>query len=165
MPTKGIPFKPTQKELVGWRHEVWKRDHDGATWSSAGILSNSLVELLSSIGPITERESLKQLLARRWLWWDRYGEELTALILRLDTKYEPIPAENKKTKRKANSDSATGSKRLKDDDLVGVSTDPDAIQRVAAPGTSSGADMGGRFIDCKYCRPLLSSIVSLIHCS
>lgn len=45
-----------------WRVEIAKRDHSKALISGLGLLSDDLVELLSSLGPIaTEAALVKQL--------------------------------------------------------------------------------------------------------
>lgn len=138
-PPKGIPFKPTQKALIQWRNEIWKRDYTGVTWTSASILSDSLVEFLSSIGSISDRDTLSQLISRKWMWWERYGDELAELVLSLKTEYHPLPSSDKKSKRKNNDALSTEGKRSKTKDS-NIPVDP--------PG-SLPADMGGRFINCR----------------
>ncbi|KDN49102.1 hypothetical protein RSAG8_02455, partial [Rhizoctonia solani AG-8 WAC10335] len=100
-PKRGVPHLPTQEILTNWRGEIWDRDHDGSTWDASGILSDSLIEFLSSIGSISTFGELERYLSYRWGWWDTYGEELADKICDLDIPYTTVPSKSRPLKRKA----------------------------------------------------------------
>ena len=53
------------------------------------ILPDNLMDTLSSYGPLTHQH-LRYLLKKRWIWWDRYGEELGQFMASLDIEYVPL---------------------------------------------------------------------------
>ncbi|KAG9123572.1 hypothetical protein FRC07_014689 [Ceratobasidium sp. 392] len=89
-PKQGVPHRPTQVELTNWRERVWARDYPGVSWGASVILSDNLVDLLSSVGRITTLETLKRLLDE-WGWWETYGNELARVVYPLDIPFAPAP--------------------------------------------------------------------------
>ncbi|KAF8595438.1 P-loop containing nucleoside triphosphate hydrolase protein, partial [Ceratobasidium sp. AG-I] len=75
-PKKGEPHRPSQEVLVAWRQTIWQRDFSLMSWGPSGVLSDDLIDILTTIGPLKDPEELKKLLAHRWGLWDRYGKEL-----------------------------------------------------------------------------------------
>ncbi|KAJ8089938.1 hypothetical protein PM082_018516 [Marasmius tenuissimus] len=73
-------------------------------WSFKGILTDTHLKLLSSIGPISSLGHLKNLLGQ-WIWWERYGNELWGKCI----STLEIPPFKKKVKE--NSKSVAGEKR------------------------------------------------------
>jgi hypothetical protein len=86
--------------LDKWRDDIWERDHCGAGYSSTVILSNPLIELLSSIGPIWSQKHLSEVLDG-WGWWDTYGAELYQHLSHLNIPPLRIIPSEKSSKRKA----------------------------------------------------------------
>lgn len=99
-PKKGVPHVPTQERLWDWRMQVWARDCLDSSWGPSGLLHDTHIDFLSSIGSISA-EALGQLFSHRWGWWNTYGDELSKLICSLDIPYEAIPAKPRAKKRKA----------------------------------------------------------------
>jgi hypothetical protein len=100
-PKKGVPHLPTQEILTEWRLQAWVRNHSDSTWGPLGLLSEELIDFLSSIGSISDYDSLKRLFAHRWGWWESYGHEIAEVICPLVIPYTPIPPKRRERKRKA----------------------------------------------------------------
>ncbi|KAG8689305.1 hypothetical protein FRC09_012478, partial [Ceratobasidium sp. 395] len=98
-PKQGIPHRLTQIELTNWRDKVWTRDYPGVSWGSSVILSDDLVDLLSSVGSIATVESLKRLLDK-WGWWETYGNELAQVVYPLDIPFTPAPPRPTKSRKR-----------------------------------------------------------------
>ncbi|KAF8189324.1 P-loop containing nucleoside triphosphate hydrolase protein [Pholiota molesta] len=72
----GICNENLMDVIAEWRTKIWKRDFSKAQFGPSGILSNSAIERLSSVGPIKDLDMLEQVLGGNWPWFERYGEEL-----------------------------------------------------------------------------------------
>lgn len=93
-------------KLREWRKDIFHRDHKNAQYDAACLLEDSLIDTLSSSGPLT-RITVKKILEPTWLWWEEYGEEVTSLICSLPVSSAPLP----KAKHRA----ATKRSRTQDD--------------------------------------------------
>ena len=81
---RGEPSDYTQQKLVEWHTMAWKRDYPSALFSSAVIMFDETVVFLSSIGQLSDREHLSNVLAHQWKWEERYGNELYSLLSTAD---------------------------------------------------------------------------------
>ncbi|KAF6752222.1 hypothetical protein DFP72DRAFT_1133992 [Ephemerocybe angulata] len=75
-PKRGVPNEDVMEALHLWRVEIAKRDHSKALISGLGLLSDDLVELLSSLGPIATEAALVKLVGAKWVWLGKYKTEL-----------------------------------------------------------------------------------------
>lgn len=64
------------EKLHNWRCTVKHRDFSGSLFSIEALLSNSLIELLSKVGPVSSRARLSVILGGQWGWEATYGDEL-----------------------------------------------------------------------------------------
>ncbi|KAH9911507.1 P-loop containing nucleoside triphosphate hydrolase protein [Fomitopsis serialis] len=70
-----------------WRERKLEEDHTHALFGATVILSDTRVERLASVGPITRAVAAAML--KTWLWRDRYEAELTDLLLSLPIRSIP----------------------------------------------------------------------------
>lgn len=89
MPKKGEPAPEIQAQLRQWRKDIFKRDHELAQYEAQSLLSNELLVGLSSHGPLS-RSNIASMLSETWIWWQRYGDELTAFLETLEIPFTPI---------------------------------------------------------------------------
>ncbi|CDO70074.1 hypothetical protein BN946_scf184601.g27 [Trametes cinnabarina] len=89
MRARGAPDYKAQAELCKWRRLVFGRDHAMSQLDASAILDQSVVTTLTTLGPLTS-EQVVALLKGSWIWWDRYGDELTAVVVALDIVYRPL---------------------------------------------------------------------------
>ncbi|KAF5313671.1 hypothetical protein D9611_010068 [Ephemerocybe angulata] len=83
-PKRGVPNISVMVALDEWRVKIAKRDHSKSFFTGSGLLSDDMVELLSSIGPIESLLVLKKLMKGKWLWSDRYATDLFDELTRLE---------------------------------------------------------------------------------
>ncbi|KAF8989723.1 P-loop containing nucleoside triphosphate hydrolase protein [Cyathus striatus] len=90
---RGIADLDVMKALHSWRVEIAKRDFGNALFTGSGILSNDLLELLASVGPIMSMERLKTVLESQWSqWFPKYSTELLTKLQTLSmTPLRPKP--------------------------------------------------------------------------
>ncbi|KAH9839458.1 P-loop containing nucleoside triphosphate hydrolase protein [Rhodofomes roseus] len=88
-PKVGLPDPNAQTALESWREQKLDNDHPHAVFGATAILSDSLIERLTSSGPKT-RPALATML-KTWLWRDRYEGQLTDLLLSLQIQSIPKP--------------------------------------------------------------------------
>lgn len=91
---KGKPDLDAQARLDEWRQEVFLRDHATSYLDPGAILDESAMTALTVVGPLTS-EQVESLLSTSWVWWTRYGAEITSVLTSQKIKYCPFP---KKTK-------------------------------------------------------------------
>jgi hypothetical protein len=97
----GIPQKATQRALFEWRRSVWSRDYSHQTWAPPSLLSNEIVKLVSSLGPIDSIADLATILSSSWGHWQTLGEELFRFLSTLDLPFEPLPPKDSKRTQRA----------------------------------------------------------------
>ncbi|KAH9914216.1 P-loop containing nucleoside triphosphate hydrolase protein [Fomitopsis serialis] len=85
----GLPDPAAQTVLEEWRETKLDEDHPHALFGTTAILSDALIERLTSVGPFTRTKATTML--KTWLWRDRYEDELTALLLSLPIHSIPKP--------------------------------------------------------------------------
>jgi hypothetical protein len=73
-----------QSELHTWRTEVKKRDFPFALFGFDALLSDEMIDLLLSVGPIKTQEELSVILSGQWGWEATYGVKLLSKLLSLD---------------------------------------------------------------------------------
>jgi hypothetical protein len=81
-----------QSELHTWRTQVKKRDFPFALFGFDALLSDEMIDLLSSVGPIKTRADLSAILSGQWGWEATYGVELHSKLLSLNIPAQkPLP--------------------------------------------------------------------------
>ncbi|KAL4263445.1 hypothetical protein AB1N83_008683 [Pleurotus pulmonarius] len=99
---RGQPILGVKSILNAWRKEVHCRDFPGALFGSSGILKDETIDLLAGVGNIRSKTRLEQVLAGQWTWYDRYGDELLAVIQPVDiAKIPKKSARSGMTKKRA----------------------------------------------------------------
>jgi hypothetical protein len=97
---RGQPSQFTRKKLEEWRTVAWKRDFPKALFGSSAILKEETVEFLSSVGRISSRQHLTNILAGQWKWENQYGDKLYVLLSAADVPLmKPLPKKTRGTKR------------------------------------------------------------------
>ncbi|THV07053.1 P-loop containing nucleoside triphosphate hydrolase protein [Dendrothele bispora CBS 962.96] len=111
---QGVIYQPSQLELHSWRVAIHKRDFKSARWGYTALLSDATVEFLSAAGPINSKEELKRMLAHKWGWWEKFGDELWAKISSMNIPpMVPLPKNNRKRKEPEQADNAAHSSEPK----------------------------------------------------
>ncbi|KAL0959483.1 hypothetical protein HGRIS_011198 [Hohenbuehelia grisea] len=88
---RGLPAPRAQDALDEWRRKIHRRDFAGALFAPDGILPDATIDLLSSVGQIASRAKLDRVLAARWCWLSRYGNELLEMLCEMDIPFIPRP--------------------------------------------------------------------------
>lgn len=63
-------------KLEAWRTSIIGTQYSAFPFAPSAILSDSLLETISSIGPIDSYEDLHELLEPQWKFWKRHGQSL-----------------------------------------------------------------------------------------
>ncbi|KDR71310.1 hypothetical protein GALMADRAFT_1345788 [Galerina marginata CBS 339.88] len=96
----GVLCLPVLEKLHDWRCLVKRRDFAASLFSADALLSNPLIELLASTGPVATRERLSVILGGQWGWEKTYGDELFAAMRTMDIPLlVPLPAKPRAPKR------------------------------------------------------------------
>ncbi|EFI28041.1 ATP-dependent DNA helicase RecQ [Coprinopsis cinerea okayama7 len=105
----GVPNVDVMCKLNDWRVSVFRRDFAGkAMFTASGVLSDSLVETLASVGPITTEKRLKEVVGRSWLLYPKYHAELLMTLLAMDMPpMVPKPPKEKSKGKKRNREETT----------------------------------------------------------
>jgi len=80
----GVLQLPVLEKLHAWRCRVKARDFGGSLFSADALLSDPLIDLLASVGPVPTRERLSVILGGQWGWEMTYGNELFAAMMDMD---------------------------------------------------------------------------------
>lgn len=75
-------------KLQEWRQMIFRRDHASSQYDFTAILGDDLVTVLASVGKVTQAKASHAL--RKWVWWDKYGGELTAFLVGLEIPFIPL---------------------------------------------------------------------------
>lgn len=127
--------------LHHWRMKIADRDFKNTLFTGSGILSDDLIDLLSSLGPIDTKERLQQLLEGKWLWLERYQDELLELLTSLN-----LPPMVPKPKKPRNAPANIESQSAEEDPDVGVTQelqDGEHAERQTERGEKRGRDNVG----------------------
>ncbi|KAK7692086.1 hypothetical protein QCA50_005492 [Cerrena zonata] len=95
VPKKGESVPEIQSQLRQWRRDIFERDHALAQYEAKSLLNNELVATLSAHGPLSEG-NVAILLSESWVWWQRYGTELTSFVVALKIPFVPNPKKLRK---------------------------------------------------------------------
>ncbi|KAI0075723.1 P-loop containing nucleoside triphosphate hydrolase protein, partial [Panus rudis PR-1116 ss-1] len=91
-PTRGFPDRAAQLKLEDWRDAIFARDHAGSQLDPTAILDDATVELLCSVGPLNDDVQVRRVIKKKWIWWDKYGQELSAFMQGLEIIFRPLKA-------------------------------------------------------------------------
>lgn len=106
---QGEVCRAVQDELHTWRVHVKRRDFPHALFGFEALLSNDLLSLLSSIGPVETRADLSAMLSGHWAWETRYGDELHSKMLSINIPpMVPLPTKSRPAGVKRKQTDATG---------------------------------------------------------
>ncbi|KAH9836597.1 P-loop containing nucleoside triphosphate hydrolase protein [Rhodofomes roseus] len=159
---RGVPDVKTELSLYEWRDDIFIRDHAKAQYDSTAILDDATIERLASAGCLP-RNTLTAILKSTWIWWDRYGAELTSHMESLDVVFTPPPKKAKagQTTMSLSSASATvplatpstraGNTQADDSSTRATESQPIASGSTSAPALTkkraSGADLDAPYTD------------------
>jgi hypothetical protein len=73
-----------QAELHSWRVAVKCRNWPHAVYGPEAIISDGIIDLLSSVGPISTQAGLTKVLSGQYQRYNEYGDELWGKISSLD---------------------------------------------------------------------------------
>jgi hypothetical protein len=102
----GEPCMGTVDKLNEWRRKIKQRDFTSTMVTPAAVLSDEIVEKISSVGPITTRQHLSAILGQDWGLEGTYGDEFFAFLVSIN----PPPLVSMHTKTQT-----TAVKRKKDE--------------------------------------------------
>ncbi|KAJ3555921.1 hypothetical protein NM688_g2307 [Phlebia brevispora] len=103
LPVPGRPDAAALKKVRKWRRGIFERDHKAALFGPSVIFDDAAATLAVSVGKVP-LETLRNLLKPVWTWWDRYGQELHALLETIDVQYVPIKSPRSRRRHKATKD-------------------------------------------------------------
>lgn len=81
---RGVKSDWLVKELCKWRTGIKKSDYPHSLFGASGILSDSLIDRLASVGPIKTKEKMKKILGMGWSFQGKYEDKLWAYLTTLD---------------------------------------------------------------------------------
>ncbi|KAH6899241.1 hypothetical protein BKA70DRAFT_1437727 [Coprinopsis sp. MPI-PUGE-AT-0042] len=123
------------QDLHKWRTDILARDRQSSSFSADGLLGDELVELLSSVGPLSDRVKFNNVLAETWYWFPTYGDELFNFLKNVDIP-ERIPKPRPPAKdTQSKKDSASSKRTTNDDGEKGRNKRPRTEASIAAPST------------------------------
>ncbi|KAJ8456418.1 hypothetical protein ONZ51_g12136 [Trametes cubensis] len=76
--------------LLKWRRDVFTRDHAHSQLDPSAILDQSTINALTTLGGLSPIQ-VAAVLCDTWIWWPRYGAELTMFVMSLTIVYRPLP--------------------------------------------------------------------------
>ncbi|KAF8952572.1 P-loop containing nucleoside triphosphate hydrolase protein [Flammula alnicola] len=101
----GVPCLTVLEKLHDWRRLVKTRDFSASLFSADAVLSDAVVDLLASVGPVPTREKLSVILGGQWGWEMTYGDELFAAMKDMDIPpLVPLPTKSRATAAKRGHD-------------------------------------------------------------
>ncbi|OJT02274.1 hypothetical protein TRAPUB_7190, partial [Trametes pubescens] len=95
---RGLPDLAAQKRLREWRRSIHARDHSYAQYDASAILSDDLISSLTVCGPVSS-ETLSALLKGKWVFWEKYHEELADFLDCIIIIFTPIPSKPRAPRR------------------------------------------------------------------
>ncbi|CAA7269640.1 unnamed protein product [Cyclocybe aegerita] len=81
---RGEPCQLVIDAVVAWRSKIKARDFKDVLFTSDGLVSDEVVDLLANVGPIQCPEQLSAAVSGQWGWEETYGDELLQELLKLD---------------------------------------------------------------------------------
>ncbi|KAI0258915.1 hypothetical protein BC834DRAFT_974687 [Gloeopeniophorella convolvens] len=82
---RGAHFDAACKALRHWRYHKWLEVHSKAPWGVEGVLPDQTLSSLAAEGDIMTIMDIKDA-GIRWLWSEKYGAEVLALLANLDSE-------------------------------------------------------------------------------
>ncbi|PIL35865.1 hypothetical protein GSI_01525 [Ganoderma sinense ZZ0214-1] len=89
MRAKGHPDHVAQVALCDWRQRTFNEHHKDSQLDASAILDDHLITALTTVGALTPPQ-VSQILSDSWVWWSKYGPDLTRFACTLHIKYIPI---------------------------------------------------------------------------
>nr|VWO96668.1 ATP-dependent RNA helicase mak5 (EC [Ganoderma boninense] len=89
MRAKGHPDHTAQAALCAWRQRTFDERHRDSQLDASAILDDHLITALTTVGELTPPQ-VSQILSESWVWWTKYGTDLTRFVCTLHIKYTPI---------------------------------------------------------------------------
>lgn len=120
---RGEPFEEARQRLNAWRTSIVERDFKHALFGPSAILSDDMIDLLTSVGNIKLKSYFEELVGHHWGWYSEYGTDLFALV----SGWE-IPKQTKARKESL--------KRAREED---VTVQKNVEEKVEEPATSGSA--------------------------
>lgn len=91
---KGVLIDSVRDALYTWRRNTKRKHYPNSIFSPQAILSDTACTLLASIGPITSKARLQDVLMPSWQRWDTLADELYLMLSALNPPSEPAPISN-----------------------------------------------------------------------
>ncbi|KAI0723618.1 P-loop containing nucleoside triphosphate hydrolase protein [Earliella scabrosa] len=135
---RGYPDREAISRLEEWREAIFARDLSLSQLDAAAVLDNATIKTLASIGPLTAVQ-VADILQHSWIWWKKYGEELTRFLLTLQIKspLQPVSKPSRPTAESATPVPASKRSRTEPQrDVLSLST-PGSYPLSHLPPTSS----------------------------
>jgi hypothetical protein len=79
----GIPNKVVLAAVHEWCSSIWEQDFKGSVFGPSGILTDSTVEALASVGPILSLIHLEKVVGESCPWFAKYGDSLLSKLISL----------------------------------------------------------------------------------
>lgn len=86
---RGKPDLDALAILDQWRETVYMRDHARSQLDPTAILDDDTAVLLVSVGTLTTAQ-IRGILENSWVWWSRYGTELSDKLTGHPITYTPL---------------------------------------------------------------------------
>lgn len=87
---QGQPDLHAKQALWRWRSELFARKHANAQFDPDALLPDDIILTLVSLSPaLITSETLPNWLKTKWLFWDKYGDELVRYVRSLNIVYTP----------------------------------------------------------------------------
>lgn len=97
MPDRGYADLQAIAQLEEWREQIFVCDHSCSQLDASAILDDRTIRSLTTVGSLTATQ-VTELLEPSWIWWPRYGHDLTTLITNMHINYRPLPKKPKRSK-------------------------------------------------------------------
>lgn len=125
MPNKGECDNNAVVKIREWRDTIFHKHYSYTLFTPSAILDDSIVQLLSSVGPLSTQQ-YESLLKSRWTWWDVHGGDLCNHLAQISIRYVPLS-------RKRKSCTAELDIAVPSGEVVWISEDSEELQPSASP--------------------------------
>ena len=100
-------LQDARNALLSWRHHAALHDFPHACFTSAVLLPDPILSALASKRSLTTIDNLQTGLPCPWVFAEKYGEEVLAVVKQLDEDYDAKRTADKETQRIENNRQAT----------------------------------------------------------